>query len=364
MQHVTLPGRRQTVSFHRGRFRSAHFPGRTAAPALALGSQALGENVRNPILPAPAQDPHVTLYQGRYYYCESTAAGIFLRVADDFLAFGKSPRICVWTPPRKGPASQNVWAPELHILNGRCYIFFAADDGNNANHRMWVLAAETENALGRYRLAGSLDTGGWAIDGTVLTDRRGALYFVWSGWPGRTDGQQNIYISRMADPLHLVGPRVLLARPDQAWERKGLPICEGPQILRRGGKTFIIYSASASWTADYCLGMLVNEGGDLLNAAAWKKVGQVFGRNEHAWGVGHCGFVETPQGEDWILYHAKTRRGPGWGDREVRAQPFLWDDQGNPDLGEPIARDVLLRRSAATVTSISQSLSVFDRLSA
>lgn len=364
MQHVTLPGRRQTVSFPPSRINGSTFPSRTASSSGAPSSRPITEGVSNPILPAPSQDPHVTLHQGRYYYCESTAEGIFIRVADDFLNLGKSPRVHVWTPPRKGLASQNIWAPELHVLNGRCYIFFAADDGNNANHRMWVLAAETEDARGRYRLAGCLDTGGWAIDGTVLTDRRGVSYLVWSGWPGRTDGQQNIYISRMGSPVQLVGPRVLLARPDRSWERKGMPICEGPQILRRGSKTFIVYSASASWTADYCLGLLVNEGGNFLNPSSWKKVGQVFARNEHAWGVGHCGFVETPQGEDWMLYHAKTRRGPGWGDREVRAQPFGWDDQGNPDFGEPVAREALIRRRAATVTSISQSLLVLDRLSA
>lgn len=306
----------------------------------------------------------MTFHGGKYYYCESTAAGIFLRVADDFLAMGKSPRVCVWKPARKGPASQNVWAPELHVIDGKCYIYFAADDGNNANHRMFVLVAETDDVLGRYRLAARLDTGGWAIDGTVFKDDRGASYFVWSGWPGRVDGQQNLYISRMAGPLSLIGPRVLIARPDQSWERKGMPICEGPQVLRRGGKTCIVYSASASWTADYCLGMLVNNGGDAMNPNSWTKTGQVFGRNEHAWGVGHCGFLETPQGEDWIFYHAKTLHRPGWGDREVRAQSFVWDHRGLPLLGEPAPRNRLVQRRLATVSSISRQTAVLDRMSA
>lgn len=323
------------------------------------------EGASNPILPAPSQDPHITPFQGSYYYCESTAEGIFLRVARDFLALGRSPQVRVWSPPKRGPVSQNIWAPELHVIDGRCYIYFAADDGNNAHHRMWVLAAQTEDPLGPYRLAGSLETSGWAIDGTVLTDARGALYFVWSGWPGRKDGQQNLYISRMADPLRLVGPRVLLSTPDRSWERNGMPICEGPQVLRRGGKTFIVYSASASWTADYCLGLMVNESGNLLDPSAWKKVGQVFGSNEHAWGVGHCGFLETPQGEDWIFYHAKTRRRPGWGDREVRAQTFSWNAQGLPVFGEPAPRSRPLKRKIASVSTLRRPvLLMADRLSA
>jgi GH43 family beta-xylosidase len=303
----------------------------------------------NPILQAPAQDPQVTWIDGQYYYCESTAAGIFLRVADDFSRFAESHRICVWAPPRRGPMARHIWAPELHVIGGRCYIYFAADDGDNANHRMWVLASKTGDVLGQYELMGSLDTEGWAIDGTVFTDDRGELYFLWSGWPGAVDGQQNLYISRMADPLTLVGGRVLISAPDQIWERHGLPLCEGPQVLRRNGRTFIVYSASASWTQDYCLGLMVHEGGDLMDPANWRKVGRVFGHNEHAWGLGHCGFLTTPDGaEDWIFYHAKTSRAQGWKDREVRAQPFTWNAEGWPELGEPLALDQRLPRPAQT----------------
>lgn len=353
MRHITVPGRRQTASFPPARFvRSLSHERHSPRRASLTEAAPVAGQASNPILPAPSQDPQLVYHRGHYYYCESTGAGIFLRVAADFLALGQAPRVCVWTPPKKGPASQNVWAPELHVLDGRCVIYFAADDGRNANHRMWALVGKSDDPLGPYRLAGPLETDGWAIDGTVLTDDRGALYFIWSGWPGRVDGQQNLYISRMADPLHLIGPRVLLTRPDQAWERKGMPICEGPQVLRRGGKTMVVYSASASWTADYCLGLLVNDGGDLMNPSSWRKMGQVFGPNTHAWGVGHCGFLETPQGEDWIFYHAKTRQRPGWGDREVRAQPFTWDESGLPVFGEPVPREQVVQRRLASVSTI------------
>ena len=62
----------------------------------------------------------------------------------------------------------------------------------------------------------------------------------------------------MSDPATISGERVLIAEPQQNWERVEMPICEGPQVLRRNGDLFIVYSASASWTADYCLGMLHN----------------------------------------------------------------------------------------------------------
>jgi GH43 family beta-xylosidase len=286
------------------------------------------------LLPAPSQDPQVVFVDGQYHYCESTSAGIYLRSAPSLSALGAATKRLVWKAPRTGPCSKNIWAPEVHTLDGEHYIYFAADDGRNANHRMWVLKATSRSIAGPYQLCGCMDTEGWAIDGTVL-ELAGRRYFVWSGWPGRSNGQQNLYISEMASPVKLKGERVLLARPTRDWERRGMPICEGPQILQHGGRTFLIYSASGSWTADYCLGMLELVGTNPLACSAWRNRGPVFSRNQHACGVGHCGFVTTAHGEHWILYHAKTVSTPGWTDREVRAQRFVWGRDGAPVFGQP-----------------------------
>jgi GH43 family beta-xylosidase len=335
VQHTITPGRRHVPV--------PLSPSRTAlttpvrSRSSSAGSDRVARALRNPILPAPAQDPQITWIDGRYYYCESSEHGIFLRSSEDFVDLAQAPRVRVWLPPQAGPCSRNIWAPELHLIDGRCYIYFAADDGNNANHRMWVLESEEGKPSGRFNLVGQMETAGWAIDGTTFVGPDHKRYFVWSGWPGRTDGQQYLYISRMSSPTRLEGQRVVIGKPTQSWERRGMPICEGPQILRRGGRTCLVYSASASWTADYCLGLMVHDGGDLMNPSNWRKEGQVFGRNQHAWGVGHCGFLTTPEGEDWIFYHAKTKFRPGWTDREVRAQPYSWDHDGLPFFGEPVA---------------------------
>jgi hypothetical protein len=77
----------------------------------------------------------------------------------------------VWNPPEKdGPNSRQIWAPEIHHLEGRWYIYYAADDGDNDHHRLYVL--ESDRAQGAYRegntgypygrLADS--SGDWAID--------------------------------------------------------------------------------------------------------------------------------------------------------------------------------------------------------
>ena len=280
------------------------------------------------------------LHGGFYYYCESRDQRyIYIRRSTTIAGIAQDDGVCVWTPPARGANSRNVWAPELHLINGKWYIYFAADDGQNENHRMWVLECEDSDPRGKYRMCGALETGGWAIDGTVLTIHNGSRYFIWSGWPGRRDGCQNLYIAAMKDPATIASNRVLLTTPNQPWERVAMPICEGPQVLKRNGDIFIVYSASASWTTDYCLGLLHNNTQDVLNPAAWIKHGPVFQKTEQVWGVGHCSFVKSlSRAEDWIIYHSKSSREPGWQDRDVHAKRFTWNSDGFPEFGTPAPR--------------------------
>ena len=290
----------------------------------------------NPLISAPSADPWMIFHNGFYYYCESrNNTTIHVRKAQHLLDIGEDEGVIVWTPPKRGLNSQNVWAPELHHINNRWYIYYAADDGKNENHRMWVLESESDDPTGKYVCRGCLETDGWAIDGTVL-ESGGKMYFIWSGWPGKVDGQQNIYIASMSNPWTISGKRVLISEPSEKWERHEMPINEGPQILHRNGKVFVIYSASASWTIHYCLGMLELTGDNVLNPQSWTKIGPVFQKTETIWGVGHCSFVKSPcQTEDWIVYHAKTEMKNGWLDRRIHAQRFNWNSNGHPNFGAP-----------------------------
>jgi GH43 family beta-xylosidase len=296
---------------------------------------------RNPILPAPSADPWIIQHEGQYYYCESRLQGtIWIRRSKSLIDFNQDDGTMVWNAPALGPNSKSLWAPELHLIDGKWIIYYAADDGLNENHRMWVLEGLTNDPCGPYRCRGVLETSGWAIDGTVLQTKRGN-YFIWSGWPGKENGHQNLYIAAMSSAWTLSSPRVLLASPDQSWERVDMPICEGPQMLQRGGRTFLIYSASGSWTTDYCLGLIELTGPDPLNPQNWRKHGCVFQKTDYVWGLGHCSFVQSPdQSEDWIVYHAKSKLKKGWNDRNVRAQRFTWTDEGLPNFGSPIPAGV------------------------
>jgi GH43 family beta-xylosidase len=298
------------------------------------------------------------LHGGLYYYCESrNRRQIFVRKSRTIEGIGQDPGVCVWTAPRQGGNCNNLWAPELHLIDGRWFIYYAADDGDNDNHRMWVLECQSSDPCGRYRCRGQLETGGWAIDGTILPLNDGRKFFIWSGWPGRRNGSQNLYIAPMRDPVTLAGARTLIAAPDQGWERVAMPICEGPQVLKRNGDIFIVYSASGSWTPDYCLGMLHNRTQDMLNPQAWIKHGPVFKRTDQVWGVGHCSFVKSlSQNDDWIIYHSKSRIEPGWEDRDVHAKRFTWTVDGFPDFGEPLPRSSAPKRSFSFSMKVRPSI--------
>lgn len=112
----------------------------------------------NPI--AEGADPWVTRDERslKYYWCMSEGnRAIAVHASDSITSLG--PKQIVWRAPNEGPFSREVWAPELHQIDNRWFIYFAASDGQNKNHRAYVLASRTTDPLGEYDLHGPLVTG-------------------------------------------------------------------------------------------------------------------------------------------------------------------------------------------------------------
>jgi len=307
----------------------------------------------NPLFSSGA-DPWIIYKDSVYYYTSTSGSNLFISKGRNLDDLKKSERKVIWMPPAGTSYSKQIWAPELHFLNGNWYMYFAADDGKNENHRMYVVENKSPDPLsGTWEFKGKVAdrTDKWAIDGSVF-EYGGRLWFIWSGWEGDVNGQQNIYLAAMENPWTISGDRVLISKPEYPWETFGdlnnpddvphVNVNEGPVALQKDGRLFIVYSASGCWTDNYCLGMLTLSGSDPADASSWKK-GElpVFTGDKEAgvFAPGHNSFFRSPDGsEDWILYHANPQAGQGCGRyRSPRAQKFSWTREGRPDFGRPVA---------------------------
>jgi GH43 family beta-xylosidase len=312
-----------------------------------ISAGAIACSFKNPLL-AKGQDPSAVYHDGFYYLIQSDAGGLQLKKSTTLTDLGSAPNVTIFAPPPGQPYSYDMWAPELVYVDTGWYVYFAADDspGNNQAHRLYALQADAADPTGKWTFKGKVyhdaPTDKWAIDGTVFP-YNGQLYMVWSGWPGdRGDFPQNLYIAAMSDPL-TVGVRHQIATPDQSWETSVQPIEEGPEAFIHNGQLSIVYSADASWTAAYKLGLLKLTGPDPLDAASWTKIGPIFEQLQGAvYGPGHNSMpVPSPDGsQDWLVYHAKTKASDGWEDREIKIQPFTWNADNTPNFGTPIPDNV------------------------
>ena len=297
-------------------------------------------------------DPFVTYQDGYYYYVRvHKDKEIYVSRAKELNRIAQTEPVKVYEPTGTEP-NQEMWAPEIHFLNGKWYIYYTA--GAGSAHRMYVLESKTEDALGAYEFKGEMSptTNRWAIDQTVL-ELDGELYAIWSGWEGTENVSQRIYIARMSDPMTITGERVELSRPEYNWELDGNPtINEGPQIaVSPEGVVNIIYSASGSWTDNYCLGRLTLRGEDPMDADSWEKGEEsIFHKNGNTtYSTGHASFVKSPDGtEDYMVFHATRGAGQGWNGRGVRTQQFTWNEDGTPNFGEALDYDAKVNMPSGT----------------
>ncbi len=288
--------------------------------------------------PFPGQDPWVVAHDGAFLLVQSAGCNrrIVVKRFRDLELMHRNVETVIWAPNGPSGHRRQVWAPELHHIEGRWYVYFAANNGRAANHRTFALVAD--HPLGPYRELGPVcdpNHDVWAIDLTVFT-QADRLYAVWSGWEGPDDGfPQNLYIAPMSNPWTISGDRRCLSRPQHGWEMSVAPVNEGPEVIRHpdSGRLFILYAADASWTQAYKTGLLEWTGGDVADPASWEKM-------PRPWftGGGHGCVVDTSAGARFV-YHRKVSGDPGWADREIRSAPLVWDAGGHPvvHMGTPSA---------------------------
>jgi GH43 family beta-xylosidase len=309
----------------------------------------------NPVVSQRA-DPFIYKHTDGYYYFTASVPEydrIEIRRAKSIQDLAEADGFVAWKKHGKGELSELIWAPEIHFICNKWYIYFAAAPnkevtGDTFNHRMYVIENQSADPCTPYwQEKGQVKTGweSFALDATVL-EHKEELYYIWAQEDKKVNekSHSNIYISKMQNPWTLSGEPVMLTQPELDWETRIFWVNEGPGILKKHGKLFLTYSASAT-DENYCIGMLTaDENDDLLNQQTWKKSLQPIFKTSyenHQYGPGHNSFTVSEDGKDDLLvYHArnytKIEGDPLYDpNRHTRVQVIHWNQDGMPDFGVP-----------------------------
>ena len=317
------------------------------------------------------QDPFSTYIDGYYYHIQAKHGGSQARLemirSTSFIDYKTEGFKTIYTFPNYSTQAWNcneIWGPFpiMKWSDGHYYIYYAADDGDNNNHREGVLRSKTTDPMGEYEDLGMINTSDsevnenptvqntrWAIGATTFQDDNGDYYLVWSGWRGINEGfPQCSYIAKIHSPTQ-IGARVELSYPTEDWEgvKERTPLQEGQAVFKVNGRYIMLYSANASWAGRYRLGMLVYEEkyeGGFLNADNWVKVkSPLFETSECVESPGGPCILPSNDGKEWwLLYHCSRWTGSGW-TRYVCAKPIRFDDEGLPVLDDPLPFYVPMR---------------------
>lgn len=295
-------------------------------------------------------DPYVLKHKDGYYYFTASVPDydrIIIRKSKTLAGLKEAKEYTIWRKHNEGAMGCHIWAPELHYINSRWYIYFAAGDTKDIwRIRPYILECSDRNPVtGTWKELGMMQSydkdsfsfRNFSLDATVF-ENNGVMYFVWAEKEGVNPCVSNLYIAKMETPTKLKTERVLLTTPDYEWEKVGFWVNEGPFILKKNNKIFLTFSASSTG-ACYCIGMLEADiEADLLNPNSWYKYKEPVLQSDaskHIFGPGHNCFTSDKKGNDIMVYHARVSNqiiGDPLNDpnRHTMFMRINWSQQGKP----------------------------------
>lgn len=303
----------------------------------------------NPFIEQRA-DPYLYKHTDGYYYFTGSYPlydRVVLRRAKTIDELPQAEEVIVWTKHESGILSEHIWAPELHYINGKWYLYVAGGDKDDVwAIRPYVFENSSANPLeGKWIEKGQINTSfqSFSLDATTF-EHDGKRYLIWAQKVEEFSDNpvSNLYIAEMENPW-TIKEQHFLSTPDIPWEQYGFYVNEGPAVIKNDGKIFIAYSGSA--TDDrYSMGLLTaDENSDLLNADSWSKSPDpVFVTSEATseYGPGHNSFSVDEDGFDIFVYHARPYKeiegNPLYDhNRHARMQRLFWQEDGTPYFGYP-----------------------------
>ncbi|ASK62305.1 hypothetical protein CFK37_09110 [Virgibacillus phasianinus] len=295
---------------------------------MGVTSSSVHDKFNNPLY--QGQDPFVTYKDGFYYFVSSSNldSNNKIYVSKSRTLTDQGEKVMVFDS--QGTQTR-IFAPEIFFFDGKWYIYYCADlEDYDYRHMATVLESVTDDPQGEYVNKGALYTGEdgqykQANDFTVL-DYNGQLYAIWGTLgSGEPIGPA---IAPMDNPYTITADRSIIGGGG-----------EGPRILQRDGKVFIVVSEGDYQSNDYRLSYLMNKDGDILNKDSWTRTNDVFLSTDDVSGPARASFVKSADGtEDWMMYHSRVYKDTerNWW-RQVNIKEFGWNEDGTPDFGEPVS---------------------------
>lgn len=282
----------------------------------------------NPTLPGDHPDPSIIRVGSDYWATATTSAWapIFpLLHSRDLVnweqvgaVFDKAP---AWS-------SGSYWAPEIARNGRRFFVYYTA---RKKDGPLCVAVATAARPQGPYRDHGPLvcqEAG--SIDAVPVTDERGRRYLVWKEDGNSRKQPTPLWAQRLSpDGTSLIGPRHELLRNAVPWEAH---LIEGPFILRRNGWFHLFYSADACCGrgCNYKLGVARSRA--LLGPWERNPANPILAGNA-AWKCpGHGSIVTTPDGRDYLLYHAYEPDHFPFSGRQGLLDEVTWGADGWPAI--------------------------------
>ena len=278
----------------------------------------------NPFIPERA-DPYVTKGPDGYYYFTASYpaylnvdAGydrIILRRSDTVIGLATAEEHTIWSAHNEGVMSKHIWAPEIHFIGGKWYIFFAAGEKEAIwNIRPFVLMCEGSDPIndkwvemGKMKACEGDDRSftEFSLDMTYF-ENNGKHYLVWA----EKMGDSSLFMAEInpAEPWKLISKPILLTKPEYDWELIRHKVNEGPAVLKTDDKIYVFFSASGTG-AEYCMGKVyADRNADLMDINSWTKCTEPALQTSDLVceaGPGHNSFVVDENGDLLIVYHAR-----------------------------------------------------------
>ena len=324
-------------------------------------------------------DPNILHYNGKYYFIATDENGqgkLYIRSGKTVSELKNAQDHLILNKTGGGDMSGCLWAPELHVVNGELYIFFAAStngawdavqcrlmklktpDADPTNADNWEAPVRVVRKDGS-----ALYSEGITLDMTYI-EENGVSYVVWAERRINPTWSSNIMIATIdpEKPYQLTSDPVRLCAPDYGWDRNTTPVDEGPFAIRnKDGQLFITFSG-AGVNPSYCVGMLAcTNADDMLNPDSWQKSNYPLLLSESVpgeYGPGHNSYYVNEDGNYVNVYHALPQNSGG--KRHAGIREVYWSVDGTPVLDMTADEAVLPENKEVSVEVVVEGEPVVD----